>query len=144
MINKEIYNTWTNFINDEQKLLLLPPKSPRPEQYKLRNYLINYKEHKCIICRIKKPVKLLQCAHLKPHCDIDDETKCDYNIVEFMCLECHKLYDEGDLGIDNGYLVVKDIHEYLQYEELQNKKIECYNDKNKIYFDYHFQHIYHK
>ena len=61
-----------------------------------------------------------------------------------MCLECHKLYDDGDVGIDNGYLVIKDIDEYPQYEELQNKKIECYNDKNKIYFDYHFQNIYHK
>ena len=59
-----------------------------------------------------------------------------------MCLECHKLYDDGDVGIDNGYLVIKDIDEYPQYEDLQNKKIECYNDQNKIYFDYHFQNIY--
>ena len=86
-----------------------------------------YKEHKCIICRIDKPVKLLQYAHLNPHCDIDDTTKCNYNIVEFMCLECYKLYDNGDVSINNGYLAVKDINEYPQYEDLQNKKIECYN-----------------
>jgi hypothetical protein len=50
-----------------------------------------------------------------------------------MCLECHKLYDDGDVGIDNGYLIVKDIYEYPQYEELKNKKNECYDNKNKEY-----------
>jgi hypothetical protein len=45
-----------------------------------------------------------------------------------MCLECHKLYDDGDVGIDNDYLVVNDIYEYLQ-----NKKNECYDNKNKEY-----------
>ena len=29
-----------------------------------------------------------------------------------MCLECHKLYDDGDVGIDNGKLYIKDIGEY--------------------------------
>jgi len=61
-----------------------------------------------------------------------------------MCLGCHKLYNDGDLGIDNGYLVVKDINKYPQYEELQNKKNEYYNNRNKKYFDYHFKNIYHK
>jgi len=55
-----------------------------------------------------------------------------------------KLYDDGDVGINNSYLVINDINEYPQYKDLQNKKIECYNDKNKKYFDYHFENIYHK
>lgn len=62
-----------------------------------------------------------------------------YNIVEFMYLECHKLYDDGDVSINNSYLAVKDINEYSQ-----NKKVKCYNNKNKQYFDYHFQNIYNK
>ena len=163
MKNEEIYKTWTEFINDKKykkyfsvnesdntPSSIEPSKNQpstsikinRPEQSKLRKYLIDNKEHKCIICKIDKPVKLLQCAHLNPHCDIDDTTKYDNNIVEFMCFKCHKLYDDGDVSIDNGYLVIKDINEYPQYTDLQNKKIECYNNKNKQYFDYHFQNIY--
>ena len=114
----------------------------RPEQSKLRKYLIDNKENKCIICRIIKPVKLLECAHLLPHCKIDNETKCDLNIVEFMCLDCHKLYDCGEIGVYNGKLQIKDIDEYPQYIDLENINIECYNELNKKYFDNHFENIY--
>jgi len=114
----------------------------RPEQSKLRKYLIDNKENKCIICRITKPVKLLECAHLLPHCKIDNETKCDLNIVEFMCLDCHKLYDCGEIGVYNGKLQIKDIDEYPQYTDLENINIECYNELNKKYFDNHFENIY--
>jgi hypothetical protein len=114
----------------------------RPEQSKLRKYLIDNKENKCIICRITKPFKLLECAHLLPHCKIDNETKCDLNIVEFMCLDCHKLYDCGEIGVYNGKLQIKDIDEYPQYTDLENINIECYNELNKKYFDNHFENIY--
>ena len=172
MKTKEIYDKWTEFINDpkykkyftkdddreqpeeKKEIVITPPteeKQPsisvkvnRPEQDKLRQYLIQKKENKCILCNAKKSVKLLQTAHLKPHCDLDTKEKYDVNIVEFMCFECHKLYDDGDIGINNGILNIKDIVEYPQYEELQNKKVECYNNKNKIYFDYHLKTIYSK
>ena len=59
-----------------------------------------------------------------------------------MCQDCHKLYDDGDIGINQGKLYIKDINEYPQYKDLQNKIVECYNNQNKIYFDYHFENIY--
>lgn len=117
-------------------------KVNRPEQDKLRQYLIQNKENKCVVCNIKKPVKLLIAAHLRPRCDVDKKERYDHNIVEFMCHDCHKLYDDGDIGICNGNLSVKDIDEYPQYKMLVGKNIECYNNKNKVYFDYHFQNIY--
>ena len=172
MKNINFKQPWTEFINDpkykkyftkdddkeqpeeKKEIIISPPseeKQPsisiklnRPEQDKLRQYLIQNKENKCVLCNTKKSVKLLETAHLKPHCDLDTKEKYDVNIVEFMCFECHKLYDDGELGINNGILNIKDIVEYPQYEILQNKKVECYNNKNKIYFDYHFENIYNK
>ena len=81
---------------------------------------------------------------MKPHCDLVTKEKYDVNIVEFMCFECHKLYDDGDIGINKGILYIKDIVEYPQYEDVQNKKVECYNNMNKMYFEYHFTNIYSK
>ena len=51
----------------------------------------------------------------KLNCIINNETKCDLNIVEFMFLECYKLYDSWDIGVYNGRLQVKNIDEYSQY-----------------------------
>lgn len=119
-------------------------KVNRSEQDKLRQYLIQKKENKCVLCNTKKSVKLLETAHLKPHCDLVTKEKYDVNIVEFMCFECHKLYDDGDIGINKGILYIKDIVEYPQYEDVQNKKVECYNNMNKMYFEYHFTNIYSK
>ena len=33
-----------------------------------------------------------------------------------MCLECYKLYDDGDIGINKGNLIIKDIDQYPQYK----------------------------
>jgi hypothetical protein len=162
MKNKEIYDKWTIFIEkykeyfdksilETKEIKIEIPveekvstsiKVNRPEQDKLRQYLIQNKENKCVVCNIKKPVKLLIAAHLRPRCDVDKKERYDHNIVEFMCHDCHKLYDDGDIGICNGNLSVKDIDEYPQYKMLVGKNIECYNNKNKVYFDYHFQNIY--
>ena len=61
-----------------------------------------------------------------------------------MCRFCHKLYDDGYLGIYNGLLSVSQVitkNKYdLQYNE--NKQIIYYNIKNNRYFDYHYRKIY--
>ena len=59
-----------------------------------------------------------------------------------MCQDCHKLYDDGDIGVKNGYLCIKDIKEYPEYNDLLNNKVECYNEFNKKYFDFHYEKIY--
>jgi hypothetical protein len=87
-------------------------KENRPEQSKLREFLIQNKEHKCVICNKTKILKLLETAHLIPHCEIIDEEKYDSNIVEFMCKDCHALYDLGYIGILNGKLCINNIIEY--------------------------------
>ena len=41
-------------------------KEKRLEQQSLRKYLLNEKEHKCILCYKILPVCLLETAHIKP------------------------------------------------------------------------------
>ena len=120
-------------------------KEVREEQQSLRNYLINNKEQICIICDKKLPLCLLETAHLKPRYLLNNNEKNDNNVVEFMCRFCHKLYDDGYLGISSlGLLCVSsDItkNNYnLEYNE--NKPIIYYNTKNNKYFDYHYRNIY--
>ena len=120
-------------------------KEVREEQQSLRNYLINNKEQICIICDKKLPLCLLETAHLKPRYLLNNNEKNDNNVVEFMCRFCHKLYDDGYLGISSlGLLcVTSDItkNNYnLEYNE--NKPIIYYNTKNNKYFDYHYRNIY--
>lgn len=120
-------------------------KEVREEQQSLRNYLINNKEQLCIICDKKLPLCLLETAHLKPRYLLNNNEKNDNNVVEFMCRFCHKLYDDGYLGISSlGLLCVSsDItkNNYdLEYNE--NKPIIYYNTKNNKYFDYHYRNIY--
>ena len=61
-----------------------------------------------------------------------------------MCLECHKLYDDGIIGVKNSILMINNVNEYEQYEKLVGSKIEACNNKNQIYFDYHYNNIYKK
>jgi hypothetical protein len=87
---------------------------------------------------------LLETAHLKPRYLLNCIEKNDNNVVEFMCRFCHKLYDDGYLGVYNGLLCVSQVitkNKYdLQYNE--NKQIIYYNIKNNRYFDYHYRKIY--
>jgi hypothetical protein len=114
----------------------------RKEQQLLRNYLITYKKHICIICEKKLPLCLLETAHLKPRCILNNYEINDKNIVEFMCRYCHNLYDNGLLSVYNGLLQVSTlINNYdLQYE--QNKHICIYNLQNAKYFIFHYKYIY--
>jgi hypothetical protein len=111
----------------------------------LRKLLINNKPHICILCHKNLPLSLLETAHLKPRCILNYNEKNDDNIVEFMCRFCHKLYDDGYLGIIDGLLNISDIiknNKDLHYETY--KPIKSYNSQNKKYFIYHYENIYNK
>ena len=136
---KIIINFYKKFNKIHRKYEL---KEFRQEQQQLRNYLISNKEQVCIICDKKLPLCLLETAHLKPRCILNNNEINDKNIVEFMCRYCHNLYDNGYLSVHNGLLQVSTfINEYdLNYDK--NKKITSYNFMNKKYFIFHYNYIY--
>lgn len=119
-------------------------KEIRQEQKQLRKYLIINKTQICIICEKKLPLCLLETAHLKPRCILNNNEKNDKNIVEFMCRYCHNLYDNGFLAVYKGSLQVsRFLNEYdLHYSK--NKRISYYNLQNEIYFMFHYNYIYKK
>lgn len=113
--------------------------SSRPEQRRLRKYLLENKEHKCIICQKNHPPYLLECAHIKPRCVSNDIERYDFNIVNWMCRNCHKIYDRGDIGINNGVMVES---EYLKRFDFEgNFKVSEY-DRSIKYFYYHLKKIF--
>jgi hypothetical protein len=119
-------------------------KQNRPEQSRLRQYLINNKKHKCVICDKILPLCLLETAHLKPRCILNHKERNDKNVVEFMCRYCHHLYDNGLLSVNDGLLYVSPIiNKYdLQYDK--NKPIKYYNLYNEKYFNFHYNYIFMK
>lgn len=117
-------------------------KEIRQEQQLLRNYLISNKEHICIICDKNLPLSLLETAHLKPRCILNNFEKYDTNIVEFMCRYCHNLYDNGFLAVNNGLLQVSTfLNKYDLYYN-NNKNICNFNLQNEKYFIFHYKYIY--
>jgi len=117
-------------------------KEIRQEQKLLRNYLILNKKHMCTICDKKLPLCLLETAHIKPRCILNNNEKNDKNIVEFMCRYCHNLYDNGFLAVYNGLLQVSPLINNYDLFYNKNKQISCYNLQNKIYFIFHYKYIY--
>lgn len=117
-------------------------KEIRQEQEQLRNYLICNKKQICIICEKNLPLCLLETAHLKPRCILNNNEKNDTNIVEFMCRYCHNLYDNGLLSVYNGLLQVSKIINYYDLDYNTNKQIPYYNLQNEKYFNFHYNHIY--
>ena len=125
-----------------KKSIIYSLKKQRLEQQKLRLYLINNKNHQCILCDKKLPLCLLETAHIKPHCIISSYEKNDNNIVEFMCRYCHSLYDNGYLGINKGVLCVsKFLYDYYDIK-YNNKDIISYNQHNSKYFDFQYKYIF--
>ena len=114
----------------------------RQEQKQLRNYLISNKKQMCIICEKKLPLCLLETAHLKPRCILNNNEKNDKNIVEFMCRYCHNLYDNGFLAVYNGLLQVSTFINQYDLHYNNNKQIHYYNLQNEIYFIFHYNYIY--
>ena len=115
----------------------------RQEQQKLRTYLINNKQHNCIICYKKLPLCLLETAHLKPRHLLNNNEINDTNIVEFMCRYCHKLYDEGFLAVNDGLLQVSTFINRYDLNYNNNSVIINYTLYNKLYFSFHYKNIYH-
>lgn len=116
----------------------------RQEQQFLRNYLINNKEHSCIICDKILPLCLLETAHIKPRCLLNLYDKCDKNVVEFMCRYCHNLYDNGFLAVYKGLLKVSILLNQYNLCYIDNKHIPYYNLENEKYFVFHYNYIYKK
>ena len=114
----------------------------RKEQQQLRNYLISNKLHICIICDKMLPLCLLETAHIKPRCILDNNEINDKNVVEFMCRYCHNLYDNGFLSICDGLLQVSSIINTYDLQYSINKKIKNYNLNNAKYFNFHYKCIY--
>ena len=117
-------------------------KEIREEQKSLRQFLIENKEQKCVICNNFLPLCLLDTAHLKPRCLINYSEKYDINIVEFMCKYCHTLYDKGLITIHNGFLNKSIFLENFNLNYVDNTPIQCYNENNQKYFDFHYKYIY--
>jgi len=136
-----IIKFYKKYRKDSKKYAL---KEVRTEQSRLRNYLINNKDHKCIICNKFLPLCLLETAHLKPRCLLKLPEKEDNNVCEFMCRYCHKLYDSGFLGICDGLLKVSPnlIADGYDLNYTENELINCYNERNKLYFDFHYKNIF--
>ena len=95
---------------------LIRHMSSRPEQRKLRKFLLDNKEKKCIICQKNHPPYLLECAHIKPRCMSNDVERLDINIVNWMCRNCHKIYDKGDIGVRECLLVKSDFMKYFFFD----------------------------
>jgi hypothetical protein len=140
--SRKIYNFFIKYSKAIKKYEI---KEKREEQTKLRDYLIKNKKNCCCICKKILPLCLLETAHLKPRCLLKKNEIYDFNIVEFMCHYCHKLYDDGYIGIKNGFLATSNILKNGQYDldYIENTEIELlYNNDNKIYFDFHMNFIF--
>jgi hypothetical protein len=134
-----IINFYKKYNKNYKKYAL---KEIRKEQQQLRSFLIANKEQMCIICDKKLPLCLLETAHLKPRCKLNNIEINDKNIVEFMCRYCHNLYDNGFLSVYNGLLQVSTYIKQYDLDYNENKQITCYNLQNNKYFIFHYIYIY--
>lgn len=113
-------------------------KSSRPEQLRLRKFLLDNKEMKCIICQKNHFKYLLECTHIKPRYLSSDRERNDVNIVNWMCRNCHK-YDIGDITIDEGILIKNDF--INEYDFQDNFNFEEY-ERSGFYFKFHKKKIF--
>ena len=115
-------------------------KSNRPEHRRLRTYLEKNKEKKCIICQRNLPHYTLECAHIKPRIFCSYQEKYDYNVVNWMCRNCHVIFDRGGIGVDDGKILIsEDLEQFDDF--LTNFKIDEYF-MSEDYFKYHFNNIF--
>ena len=118
----------------------------RPEQSRLRKHLISNRENRCVICKSKAPLYLLECAHIKPRSVSNNKERNDNGIVSWMCRNCHKFYDRGDVSIiDPGLVIVSPHFNFDEYPEIlrfdNTFNISDY-EKNREYYDYHFHKVF--
>jgi predicted restriction endonuclease len=114
----------------------------RPEQYKLRKFLLDNSDPICIFCQKEFPKYVLECAHIKPRFLSSQKERHDFNNINWMCRNCHKIYDYGHISIDlGGELVVND--EIINFDlDFQLRKNEYL--KSKDYFTFHYYNIFKK
>lgn len=135
-----IYNFICNFIKNTSRLnkkYIL--KEIRCEQQKMRNYLIENTPNICVICEKKLPICLLETAHIKPRCLLNKHEINDTNNIIFMCRYCHKLYDNGYIGINNNKLCISDYLNKNNYDLNFNLHNTYIGNK---YFDFHYKYIF--
>lgn len=132
----KIINFYRKYKKNSSKFVLV---KYREEQHKMRQYLINNKDHICILCNKRLPLCLLDTAHIKPYCLLNKNEKQDTNNIEFMCKYCHILFDRGHIGIFNGDIKTSNIY---GYDINVSHKINIYNNMNSKYFNYHYKFIY--
>ena len=123
-------------------------QASRPEQRRLRKFLIDNHEHRCIICKCRAPLYLLECAHIKPRSVSNNKERNDTGIVSLMCRNCHKFYDEGDVTIvDPGVVLVSPLFNEQEYPDILRPdntfNINQYA-KNPEYYDWHFNRVFKK
>jgi len=121
----------------------------RPEAKYLRKKLIqNYeKDHGfcfCSICVEKMPLELLDVSHLCPRNTISANLIREIDNVEFMCKNCHSLWDRGLISVNNnGIITLKnDIFNYSIFHNLVGKYYSRYSSKNHNYILWHFNNIF--
>ena len=132
------------YVNGRVLRRVYEEREVRKEQRWLREFLTANKPHLCIICDKRLPLCLLETAHIKPRSVLNRHEIMDTNVVEFMCRYCHKLYDEGMLGIDNqGVLTVSEVLRRGAFDvEYVSKVIKAYNEVNAVYFRHHWKYVF--
>ncbi|MFA5803866.1 MAG: hypothetical protein WC879_04435 [Melioribacteraceae bacterium] len=119
----------------------------RLEQKFLREQLFGNKSFfKCGICGKILPLGIMVAGHIKPRSECTINEKKDFiNIVFSVCLlGCDALYERGYIGInDSGFIevpqkpkVTKALKSVLN--KLENKRCLSWNDKNSMYFAWHY------
>lgn len=133
-------------INVKNIKILYQMFSSRPEHPNLKNNLIKRKDKECLICKIDRPVYLLECAHIKPRKEANIKERNDNSIVNWMCRNCHIIYDKGDISINKSKIIISNRLKFSnKYNHLKNQKI-CEKEYlfSKKYYDYHFNNIFNK
>ena len=114
------------------------------DRFLLRKYLLCNKVNICVMCQNNYPFNILESAHLMPRKNLSDSERLDINLVEFMCPNCHKLYDRGlhSINLDGKIIVSSQLDNYYELNKINNYDFRNINLKNREYIDYHNKNIF--
>lgn len=126
--------------------------SARPECQKFRKYLLNKYIHEyggchCSMCLNKLPPELLDMAHLKPRCVLNQAELQNIENVQFLCKMCHSIYDVGYVGVNQQGIIQinnKIIHYNLLIQNQIGKLYSKYSNHNSQFLDWHYLNIFGK
>ncbi|MDP5276170.1 hypothetical protein [Chengkuizengella axinellae] len=122
----------------------------RPEQGELRDRLLHQREVAlCQMCGHEFPESMLWAAHIKKRCECDDTEMKDLdNIALLMCkFGCDDLFEKGYIAVNKkGIIEVTQMYDFPVFRERLNllKGQHCpgYTEKNKEYFEWHYENIF--